>query len=311
MSEEQLSLQELGERLRRLREEQGYSIQEVAEGIRVRDIFIQAIEEGRIDDLPSTVYARGFIRNYLSFLKVDELWDSYREVLPPVKSVDVASSVGTYAPPPKGFKRVPRWGLYVLVVVLVISGYYSWNKREAIREAFTRTHDTQTVTEEAQNDGETLISGDQLNLALVTTSDEVSPDVPSADPALSPDETPAATVASPDSADRVRSGDMAWLDQIDGEREQPRQEEQQEKTLTIRCTGRCWTRVRQGEEQLYVGTLEEGDTRSFPMDAVLSLRLGNAGVIVANWEGRDPEPLGYDGEVATVRIYPDGTIEKD
>lgn len=62
----------LGERLRRLREEQERSVEDVASSLRMNPKYLVALEEGRYEDLPGPVYAKQFVRQYARFLNVRE-----------------------------------------------------------------------------------------------------------------------------------------------------------------------------------------------------------------------------------------------
>ncbi len=64
-------LQSAGALLLAAREEQGLSVEEVAAQTRIRAKFIQALETGDYASLPSTTHARGFLRSYAQFLRVD------------------------------------------------------------------------------------------------------------------------------------------------------------------------------------------------------------------------------------------------
>ena len=57
--------------LRRTREHYEQSLRDVAGGLRIRYVYLQAIEEGRYDDLPGPTYAIGFIRTYAEYLGLD------------------------------------------------------------------------------------------------------------------------------------------------------------------------------------------------------------------------------------------------
>ena len=67
-----LIFQEIGEKLRLQRDALGLSTTEVERYTRLRTFYIQALEEGRIDDLPSPVQGRGMLSNYAAFLNMDE-----------------------------------------------------------------------------------------------------------------------------------------------------------------------------------------------------------------------------------------------
>lgn len=58
---------ELGERLRRSREARGLSIEDVADVLKFRADYVEALEYGEIKELPAT-YAIGFLRSYAEFL---------------------------------------------------------------------------------------------------------------------------------------------------------------------------------------------------------------------------------------------------
>jgi transcriptional regulator with XRE-family HTH domain len=76
---EETHLAELGELLREAREQKGLSIAEVEERTKIRQTQIQALEEGRLQELPDGVYRKGLLRNYALFLGLDlkEVMSSY------------------------------------------------------------------------------------------------------------------------------------------------------------------------------------------------------------------------------------------
>jgi cytoskeletal protein RodZ len=61
-------LKELGSRLRHFRTEQSLPIEEVAARTRIQARLLNAIEEGRLDQLPEPVYIKGFIKRFADAL---------------------------------------------------------------------------------------------------------------------------------------------------------------------------------------------------------------------------------------------------
>lgn len=61
----------VGDELRMRREEAGHSIADLAEALRIQKRYLEALEAGRIDDLPGTVYALGFLRTYAEYYGFD------------------------------------------------------------------------------------------------------------------------------------------------------------------------------------------------------------------------------------------------
>ena len=61
----------VGRYLKTERELQGQDLQQVAEMLRIQHSYLQAIEEGEIDQLPGPTYAVGFVRAYAEYLGLE------------------------------------------------------------------------------------------------------------------------------------------------------------------------------------------------------------------------------------------------
>src|SRR5262245_26641011 len=61
----------VGELLRLTRERLGHELQTVANQLRIRLSYLEAIEDARFRDLPGTTYAVGFVRSYADYLGLD------------------------------------------------------------------------------------------------------------------------------------------------------------------------------------------------------------------------------------------------
>ena len=61
----------LGERFRATREERGLTLSEVGEQLRIRSVYLAAIEEENWKAIGAPVYIRGFLRTYARFLGLD------------------------------------------------------------------------------------------------------------------------------------------------------------------------------------------------------------------------------------------------
>lgn len=58
--------------LRRARERQGMSVQDVVRVTRIAERWLPALEEGRLDLLPAPVFVTGYVRAYARFVGLDE-----------------------------------------------------------------------------------------------------------------------------------------------------------------------------------------------------------------------------------------------
>lgn len=61
----------LGERFRAAREARGLSLSDVAEQIRIRSVYLAAIEDDNWSAIGAPVYVRGFLRTYARFVGLD------------------------------------------------------------------------------------------------------------------------------------------------------------------------------------------------------------------------------------------------
>lgn len=61
-----------GQRLHDERKKQGLTLGQVADATKIREEFLAAIEKGEYDKLPSSSYAKGFVRSYTRFLELPE-----------------------------------------------------------------------------------------------------------------------------------------------------------------------------------------------------------------------------------------------
>ena len=62
---------EIGAELRKQRELLSLHLEEVERNTHVKAHYLEALEKGSLEDLPSTVQTRGMLSNYASFLDLD------------------------------------------------------------------------------------------------------------------------------------------------------------------------------------------------------------------------------------------------
>ncbi len=110
--------------LRRARMTAGYELADIASALRIRLLYLEALEEGRFGDLPGTVYAAGFLRSYSEFLGLDpeEMVDRLkRETMSGAARRDL-----TFPMPPKEGRNPKPW---LVLVVLLVAGlaYGGWH----------------------------------------------------------------------------------------------------------------------------------------------------------------------------------------
>jgi cytoskeleton protein RodZ len=115
----------VGRLLRDQRLARELAIDDVAARLRIRSRYIEAIEQGRFDQLPGAAYIPAFLRAYANYigLDADKVMTAYQLSGP----VPIARPVTLPADFPLVEKRAPI-GLAVLTVLLVIgAGYAVWH----------------------------------------------------------------------------------------------------------------------------------------------------------------------------------------
>jgi cytoskeleton protein RodZ len=119
-----LTLQGVGQILKQAREKAGLTVEEAATQLRISPNQVRALESGDSSALPTSVYARGFVRNYAKLLRINaqplvqayspQLAESGKEqIIPPSKNITVGRERRT-------------WLLYALASIALIVALGGW-----------------------------------------------------------------------------------------------------------------------------------------------------------------------------------------
>ena len=113
----------IGALLRASRLRRGEELEDIAATLRIRRVYIEAIEEGRFDDLPGHAYAVGFVRGYAEYLGLDgdEVVRRFKEESSvPDKPADL--SFPSFIPE----HGMPRGAVLMVGVLVAALGYGGW-----------------------------------------------------------------------------------------------------------------------------------------------------------------------------------------
>jgi cytoskeleton protein RodZ len=112
----------VGEALRMAREAKGLSLDELAERTRVRRSYLAAIEDMRLDALPSRPFTIGYIRAYAEALGLDPEAAVYRfKSDEPVLDEPLRAPVGVHD------ERDPRLSALIAGGCVIIGAIFMWN----------------------------------------------------------------------------------------------------------------------------------------------------------------------------------------
>jgi cytoskeleton protein RodZ len=111
--------------MREAREHLGHDLASVARELRIREVYLQAIEDGRFDEVPGPTYVGGFIRSYALFLGLDpqDIMARYK-VMNPV--AEFCQDLVFPEPLESGLFPRPRLVIGSLVVTAIAFGVWLW-----------------------------------------------------------------------------------------------------------------------------------------------------------------------------------------
>lgn len=263
----------IGDKLRAERERQGLTIQDIAKGTSIRALYIEAIEKGEYGQLPGTVYAKGFIRNYANFLKMDadavvrqfmeenhpEEVAAAEEAKQQLAEAEEQSKAEAKAKLATGSEyreqvstpssRHNNWLIAVIVLLVGAGAYYLF----AMEDSSAPKTTTKAVTQTAK--------------APATKSQP------------QPVKEPAKTQEAPKKVDGVE--------------------------LVAKFTDKCWTQVVADGKTVYEGTIESGKTETWKGKEKVVITAGNAGAVEMKVNGKDMGKAGDIGQVVEKTFTPD------
>jgi cytoskeleton protein RodZ len=113
----------LGAELRDARQNLGWELADLARSLRIRQVYLEAIEAGRMSDLPGTTYALGFVRAYATALglKGEQIASQFRAE---AGEANMRPALSFPAPVPQ--RGVPAGALMLLGLVILAGAYSGW-----------------------------------------------------------------------------------------------------------------------------------------------------------------------------------------
>jgi cytoskeleton protein RodZ len=113
----------LGAELKAARHQLGWELPQLASSLRIRQSYLEAIETGRIADLPGTTYALGFVRAYAAALGLpgEEMARRFR-----AEADGVTGKPTLHFPAPVPRRGVPAGAVMLLGLVILVGAYGGW-----------------------------------------------------------------------------------------------------------------------------------------------------------------------------------------
>ncbi len=275
------SMEEIGRLLRETREKLGLTHEEVERATRIRTRYVEAMERGDLSSLPSSVQARGFLRNYSEYLGLDqdEVLLMYAEHLQGGTTPQRSSSNRTQRQSENGVRvQQPRWittdllvamGIILAVLVVLVWG--------GSRLLIAVQQQSEASTEEVS--GLNLISTASPTASPTATqaSEEFGSDLPGQTP------LPDSEATLPD--------ELTGGEALEGG-----------VNLRLLIERRAYLDVSVDGEPSFQGRAAPGDILEYRAEQLIRVVTGNGGGVRAVYNGQDQGRLGEIGEVV-IRLW--------
>jgi cytoskeleton protein RodZ len=267
--------------LRSAREKQGREMAEIAEGLCITQRYLRAIEQDDLKSLPGVFFYKSFVRQYAATLGVPD-----GDIQPALDSL-VRSQ-----PEPALPGKEPAGPIRLADE----SGGQVGRALDPVLESVNREY----------------LSDHRVGLSVATLAAVVLAcsgfytwwtRAPRIFPRASPTSVPAASMAaatpaaqpSPQPLDALRDTAVQAANDSAG------------LVLSLAATERVWLSISSGGKEIFSGILQPGETKTLSGLEAARMKVGNAGGIEIQWNGKPVGPLGASGEVRTVVLTPDNT----
>lgn len=263
----------VGQSLRLAREQRGEKVEDIAETLKIRRVYLQALEDSDWANVPELVYAQGFVRSYADYLGLDgpaaalQFKKEFRGG-PRKPELDMPKPIEDNQTP--DFKIIGASIAGLLVVLLLWSLLRPSHRPEPVPPAPSQTQ-SQTAPSET----------------------------PAPAAAAEPTPAPAAmasTTALPTAPAAAQTG-IGY-----GAATQTR--------VTITATQDSWVQVRASDGQVvFSRVMRPGDYYRVPTDAGLTLTTGNLSGLNFTVDGQSLSPNSTPGTVQrNLALAPDGLV---
>jgi cytoskeleton protein RodZ len=312
-----------GADLRAARERLGWALPDVAAMLRIRPSYLEALESGRLNRLPGSAYALGFLRSYATALGLDaeEMARRFR-----AETGEIETHTELVFPVPVPERGLPAGALVLLGLVLAAGAYAGWYhlSGEGRLPAETVTPVPVRLATLAQQalpgpDGRIPVPVVQVQPpppppARIEESDQFEPrHAATESPVLLPEPPPPPPSIEAMQTAPISGGTPTTAIAMPVIRPMPEPEPEPQSSTSpalsdpanadgarvmLRFTGDTWVQVKErGGQVLLTKVMKAGDTFAVPTRPNLILTTGNAGRVEVLVDGTLAPALGAQGAV--------------
>lgn len=270
-----------GADLRAARLRLGLALPDAAAKLRIKLSFMEAVEDGRLDDLPGPVYAVGFARAYAGLLGLDAdaVARRFRHAAAQKAELDF--------PAPAPERGLPAGAAVLLGGVLAVAAYAGWYKF-------------------SDDPRPPVVQALPERLAALASRATPAAEPPPAAPAEPPVSAPPSVLPPPSAPPSLNEPVVPPL--AAATPPPPAAPASDESRVLLRASADAWMQVRErGGHVLFNRVMRGGESWAVPKGPSLLLTTGNAGGTELLVDGETTPSLGPPGAVRRdIALEPDG-----
>ncbi len=248
----------IGDLLRRERERQNLSIKDIEKATSIRALYIDAIEKGEYKTLPGEVYAKGFVRNYANYLKLNanEIVNAFNEEMHPQEELQDAAGSSSAEEARQEQAAERNREEYRGPKITSLESYPMEKKSHGVRNALMVAAAVFVVA----------------FAALIAFGGDEEPSAPA----------PRAKTQTQQGQKQTEAAPKPAADGVE---------------MKLSFTDRCWTEVVVDGKTEFEGTAEKGKVLTLKGKDKVRITAGNAGALHYSLNGKDMGAIGQKGEV--------------
>ena len=248
----------IGDLLRRERERQNLSIKDIEKVTSIRALYIDAIEKGEYKTLPGEVYAKGFVRNYANYLKLNanEIVNAFNEEMHPQEELQEAAGSSSAEEARQEQSAERNREEYRGPKITSLESYPMEKKSHGVRNALMVAAAVFVVA----------------FAALIAFGGDEEPSAPA----------PRAKTQTQQGQKQTEAAPKPAADGVE---------------MKLSFTDRCWTEVVVDGKTEFEGTAEKGKVLTLKGKDKVRITAGNAGALNYSLNGKDMGAIGQRGEV--------------
>ena len=248
----------IGDLLRRERERQNLSIKDIEKATSIRALYIDAIEKGEYKTLPGEVYAKGFVRNYANYLKLNanEIVNAFNEEMHPQEELQESAGSSSAEEARQEQSAERNREEYRGPKITSLESYPMEKKSHGVRNALMVATAVFVVA----------------FAALIAFGGDEEPSAPA----------PRAKTQTQQGQKQTEAAPKPTVDGVE---------------VKLSFTDRCWTEVVVDGKTEFEGTAEKGKVLTLKGKDKVHITAGNAGALNYSLNGKDMGAIGQKGEV--------------